>query len=401
MSIQPPTVQTLESPNVLSTKEPWIHLGQANVSHRTALICVSAFLSGIGLLSIYASSSIPAAQNIGNDLAFVQKQAAVAFLGFLLVFAIGHLPFRWIERLAIPSLLLSLVLMILVFVPGFEGRAKGASRWILLFGFTIQPAEFCKLAVILFLARNLSRPKSNPELFLHGVLPNLVVSGLFSVLLMLQPDFGSTSLILFLTVTMLYVAGLPYRFLTMFFGLGVVVFIAALLTAPYRLARLLVFLDPWSDARAGGFQIIQSYLGFQNGGVWGVGLGESKQKLFFLPEAHTDFILSVIGEEFGLFGVLLICACFAYMVFLGLRITLAQDDTYRQFLAFGLTMLIGVQAALNMGVTMGLLPTKGMTLPLVSNGSNSLIVFLIAIAILARISQESADIPSKAIAKLE
>jgi cell division protein FtsW len=187
----------------------------------------------------------------------------------------------------------------------------------------------------------------------------------------------------------------------MFFGLGVVVFIAALLTAPYRLARLLVFLDPWSDARAGGFQIIQSYLGFQNGGVWGVGLGESKQKLFFLPEAHTDFILSVIGEEFGLFGVLLICACFAYMVFLGLRITLAQDDTYRQFLAFGLTMLIGVQAALNMGVTMGLLPTKGMTLPLVSNGSNSLIVFLIAIAILARISQESADIPSKAIAKLE
>ncbi len=359
------------------------------ITNRTALICTAAFLTCIGLLAIYASSSIPAAQNFGNEFHHLKKQALVAGLGFFAIFLTGHLPFKWIERSTIPLLVISIGLLALVHVPGLEGRAGGASRWLIVGGISIQPAELAKLALILFLAKNLSRPTSNLENFWQGVMPNLIIYGLLAALLMSQPDFGSTAFMLILTFLMLFIAGLPRRFILWFSFVGIGGLIAAVVAAPYRLARLLTFLDPWSKFKGSGFQIIQSYLGFQNGGLFGAGLGESRQKLFFLPEAHTDFILSVIGEELGLFGVLLICSLFSYLVYLGIQITRNQESNYRKFLAFGLTSMIATQATINMGVTMGVLPTKGITLPFVSNGSNSLLVFLGAIAILARISQES------------
>jgi len=358
------------------------------ITNRTALICTTAFLTCVGLLAIYASSSIPAAQNLGSEFYHLKKQALVAGFGFFVIFLTGHLPFKWIEVATVPLLVLSLVLLSLVHVPGLEGRAGGASRWLMVGGISIQPAELAKLALVLFLAKNLSRPSSNLESFWQGVLPNLATYGLLAVLLMTQPDFGSTAFLLILTFIMLFVAGLPRRFVALFVLVGACGVGAAILAAPYRLARLLTFMDPWSKFKGSGFQIIQSYLGFQNGGLFGAGLGESRQKLFFLPEAHTDFILSVIGEELGLFGVLLICLLFAYLVYLGIQITRSQTSNYRRFLAFGITVMIAAQATLNMGVTMGVLPTKGITLPFVSNGSNSLLVFLGAIAILARISQE-------------
>lgn len=358
------------------------------ITYRTALICASAFLTCLGLLSIYASSSIPAAQNTGSEFYYVQKQALVALLGFFLIFATGHIPFHWIERLTLPLLVVSIILLFLVHIPGLAASAKGATRWIALPGFTVQPSEIAKLAFILFLAKNLSRKRSDLEDFRSGLLPNLFVFSVFAILLMLQPDFGSVALLLCLAFVMMFVGGLPMKYIFLFCLFALLGVAGAIASAPYRLARLMIYLDPWAEARNGGFQIIQSYLGFQNGGFWGAGLGESRQKLFFLPEAHTDFILSVIGEELGLLGVILICAAFAYIVYLGLKITFFQEQNYRRFLAFGLTSLVGFQATLNMGVTMGVLPTKGMTLPFVSNGANSLLVFLFAIAILARIGQE-------------
>jgi cell division protein FtsW len=372
---------------------------QPVVTYRSALILTSAFLTCIGLLAIYSSSSIPASQATGNEFFYVQKQACVAIAGFLFVFISGHLSFHWVERLTLPLLIVALVLLVMVHIPGLEGRKGGASRWIVVAGFSFQPAEIAKLALILFLAKNLSRPMCNIEKFRSGILPNVLVFAIFAGLLMIQPDFGTTALMFVVTFLMLFAAGLPQRYIAAGIAAAVAGVIGAVLVAPYRIARLLTFLDPWSQFKGGGFQIIQSYLGFQNGGLLGVGLGESRQKLFFLPEAHTDFILTVIGEELGLIGVLLICCLYLYLVYLGYKITSEQEVPYRKFLAFGLTSLIAFQAGLNMGVTMGVLPTKGITLPFVSNGSNSLIVFLFAIAILARISQEGPVKPNASASK--
>ena len=203
---------------------------------------------------------------------------------------------------------------------------------------------------------------------------------------MLQPDFGSTVIYVSISFFMLFVAGLPLRYILSALALGFLAVVAAILHAPYRLSRITSFLNPWDTIQTGGFQIVQSYLGFHNGGFWGAGLGESRQKLFFLPEAHTDFILSVIGEETGLLGVFLVVACFAYIAWLGLRITLLQVDTYRKLLGLGVSALISTQAIVNMGVAMGLLPTKGMSLPFVSFGSSSLLSFLILVGILAKLT---------------
>jgi cell division protein FtsW len=371
-------------------------MSKTTISYRTSLICASAFLSCLGILAIYASSSVPASHTTGNPFYYVQKQAIVVVLGYFIVFLLGHLPFHFIERATLPALLLTLLSFVLVYLPQFSGSAGGATRWILIGGISVQPGEFAKLALVLFLAKNLARTGSDMNRFAKGVLPNLIICGLFIAVLMTQPDFGTAALLFVITFLMLVVAGMPRTMVLGFICAGIAALVSAIIAAPYRVARLLTFLDPWAEARGGGFQIIQSYVGFQNGGLFGAGLGESRQKLFFLPEAHTDFILSVVGEELGLFGVLLICGLFAYLVFLGLAITNRQKITYRKFLAFGLTMLIAIQAVLNMGVTMGMLPTKGMTLPFVSNGANSLLVFLVAIAILARISQEDQTADAKA-----
>lgn len=358
---------------------------------RTSLICATIFLTCLGLLAIYASSSIPAAQKYMDSFFYVRKQGAVAAFGFLMIFLFRFVPISWIARLTLPAVVGAVVLMAMIFLPGLGGKSGGAMRWLNLFGFRFQPGEIAKLALVLFLARNLSRPKCDAENLVWGVGPNLMLFGLFALLLMLQPDFGTTFLLLILTFVMLFAAGVTRPFIVTSSVLATGAIALAIAQAPYRLSRLVTFLDPWSAIKDGGFQLIQSYLAFQNGGLLGAGLGESRQKLFFLPEAHTDFILSVIGEELGLLGVLLVCFLFVYVVYLGFRITLAQQTEYRRFLAFGLTFLIASQAVINIGVTMGLLPTKGIPLPFVSSGSSSLIVFLAVVAILARLSQDRGD----------
>ncbi len=357
------------------------------VSIRTMLLVVVAFLTGLGLLAIYASSSIPIYHETGDSLHYFRKQAVVAVVGFLTIFVMGHIPFRWIEKSSLYLVLASIILLGLVHVPFLEGRAGGASRWILIKGISFQPAELAKLALVMFLAKNLSRPRCDIASFKTGILPNLIVFLIFAALLMIQPDLGTTVLLFVISFLMLFVAGVPSRFIWMI-SIGAILSLgAAILAAPYRIARVLTFLNPWKEVRTGGFQIIQSYLGFQNGGLWGLGLGESRQKLFFLPDAHTDFILSVVGEELGLFGVILICFLFAFLVLICVKIVKLQTDEYRRYLAFGIGSLICFQAVLNIGVTMGVLPTKGISLPFLSNGASSLIVFLVGIGILARLSQ--------------
>lgn len=356
-----------------------------------AIVVCAAMLTGLGLLAIYASSSMKGAQQFGDSLAFFRKQLIVAIAGFAGILIAQRLPWRWFEALTLPAYVFSLGTLALIFVPGAYSVGGGAARWLHLGGVSFQPAELAKLTLIMFLARNLGRSHCDLRKFWGGVFPNLMAFGAFAICLMKQPDFGSTVLMGSLTVVMLFIAGLPFRYLAIMGATSVAGMVAAVVAAPYRMARLMSFLDPWAEVRGGGFQIIQSYLAFKNGGLLGTGLGESRQKLFFLPEAHTDFILSVIGEELGLIGILLVCALFLFMSLIGLEISLRQRTRYRTLLGVGCTSLIFGQSALNMGVTMGLLPTKGMPLPFVSSGASSLVVFLAVTGILARLARESAN----------
>ncbi len=359
-------------------------------SYDWALIGIAAILTFIGLVEIYAASSMKAAEHFNDQFFFLRKQTFVALLGFAGIIVLRYIPFKLIERLTLPLVGLSIVLLALILVPGLYIKVKGASRWINLFGLRFQPAELAKLAMILFLAKNLCRKQSDLRKW-TSLLPNMIIFFVFASFLMLQPDFGTTALIGSIVIAMLFVAGLARKYLVILAGLALGLVGVAIAIAPYRLKRLISFIDPWAVVDEGGFQIIQSYLAFQNGGLFGLGLGESRQKLFFLPEAHSDFILAVIGEEIGLLGVVLVCACFFSMVFLGFKVTGQQKSPYKKFLSFGLTSLIAIQSLFNIGVVMGLLPTKGIPLPFVSSGASSLLVFLVVIGILARLGREAND----------
>ena len=355
-----------------------------------AIVATTTLLTCIGLIAIYAASSLKGSQQFGDEFLFIRKQTLAAGLGFTLLAVIQALPIAAIGRLTLPLLALSTVLLGLIFVPGMYSKVGGASRWLNLPIVGGQPAEIAKLSLVLFLARNLSRPASDLARPAAGILPNLAVYGLLSALLLVQKDLGTPVLMFAVTLAMLYAAGLPriwFFAVAALFGLVIGV---AVIFEPYRVARIMSFLNPWATIKSSGFQIIQSFVAFQNGGLFGSGLGESKQKLFFLPEAHTDFILAVIAEELGLMGVLLVLFAFGYLTYLGYKVTMLQGNPHHRFVAFGLTTLIGLQASLNMGVCMGLLPTKGMTLPFLSSGSSSLLVFLVVSAILARLAREAA-----------
>ena len=359
-----------------------------NVSNRTALICVTALLTCLGLLAIYASSSIPAHGNFGDEFHYFRKQSLIALVGFIFIFSSGHLPLNILKKTTLPLILVTLLCLAIVHVPGMSHSAKGATRWIRIGPIGFQPAELAKLAVVFYMARYLSNPARDLRLFWKGVLPGFAVVGLFGVLVLLQPDFGSSLFLFIIAFLMAFISGMSRKHVLYLVSFGALGAVAAVAAAPYRVKRFLTFLNPWDEVRGSGFQIIQSFVGYQNGGLLGVGLGESRQKLFFLPDAHTDFILAVIGEELGLIGVLLVCAAFCFYTYLGFQIFAAQRDTFHKLLAFGITSMVAVQSSLNMGVTMGILPTKGIPLPFVSSGASALICFLGATAILARLAQE-------------
>lgn len=359
-----------------------------STNYQRSIVVVAAVLTGVGLVAIYAASSLKGAQQFGDEFLFFRKQAIAAMLGFAGLTLLQRVPFRWIERMTLPLLGFSVFLLALIFVPGMYSKVGGASRWLNLPLVGGQPSELTKLALVLFLAKNLSRPTNDLSSFRTGLLPNITAFATVSGLLLVQKDLGTPVLLFAVTFSMLFVAGLPRRLVFGGLASAVAVAFAAVIFEPYRIARILSFLDPWAKVRGSGFQIIQSFVAFQNGGLFGAGLGESKQKLFFLPEAHTDFILAVIGEELGLVGVLLVCLTLAYFVLLGFRVATLQREPYRRFLAFGLTATVGIQACINMGVCMGLLPTKGMTLPFISSGNSSLLVFLVISAILAKLAKD-------------
>lgn len=369
------------NPEKIESQAPAVKLGNY-------LISVTLLLIAIGLVAIFASSSLKGTQQFNDGFIFLRKHAVSAGIGLTMLAFIQWIPFKFIEKMTFPAMLVVTFLLLLVFVPGAYSKVGGAYRWLNIPVIGGQPAELVKLIFVLFLAKNLSRPASDTST-IKGLSSNIVVFALFAALLLVQKDLGTPSIAFIVMFSMLYVAGMSRKLIVgvMLGFLSLVTF--AVLLEPYRMKRLFTFLDPWAQVRGSGFQIIQSFVAFQNGGLLGSGLGESKQKLFFLPEAHCDFILAVIAEELGFVGVSLIALCFAYFCYIGFKITAAQTSHYRKFLAYGLTMTITAQAILNMSVVMGLLPTKGITLPFISSGNSSLLVFLLFSAILAKIGNET------------
>jgi cell division protein FtsW len=345
-------------------------------------------LVGIGIVMVYSASFPVGTERMGDPFHFLKKQALAGALGIGLLLLAARMNYRVWQVLAIPLLLGSIGCLFLVFVPGVGQQIGGAYRWLRIGPFSFQPAELAKLALVIYLARWLTRKEGRMENFSTGFLPPVVVAGILFLLVFKQPDFGTGVLFAVVVFLMLFAGGTRLRFLGGALLAGVPVLACLAIWANYRISRLLAFWDPWKDPGGTGYQIIQSFLAFGAGKISGVGLGEGKQKLFYLPEIHTDFILSIIGEELGLIGVTLIILLFLVLIIRGFQACLRAPNLFGSYLALGITTLISIQALLNMGVVMGLLPTKGSTLPFISYGGTSLMVNLLAVGILLNVHSQ-------------
>ena len=351
------------------------------------LFFVVAALLAVGITMVLSTSYLFAQERYADGTYFFRKQLTAAGIGLFALFICAWIPPGAYRRLAYPLLAFALVLLILVLVPGIGLSRGGARRWLSLGGFAFQPAEFAKLSLVLYLAHSLAKKGEKVRTFSVGILPHLVIGGLFLGLIFLEPDLGTALTLGLLLLLMLFVAGARWSHLALI-GLAALPVVAlSLIGAEYRLRRLLIFLDPWQDASKSGFQIIQSYIAFGSGQLWGRGLGESRQKLFYLPAAHTDFIFSVIGEEMGLLGALSVLALFAILLVRGFRLAAKIGEPFGQYLAFGLTTLLGLQALIHMAVVMGLMPTKGLVLPFISYGGSAIVMNMIEAGMLLSLSR--------------
>lgn len=342
-----------------------------------------------GIVMVYSASAVYAQEEYQDSLYFLKRHIIWVLLGSGVLVAAFKVDYHKLHTLTYPAMALTLLLLLMVMLPGLGMEAGGARRWLSLGPFTFQPSELAKFTVILFIARSMVKRADKLRDFAYGYLPNLIVLGIFFTLILLQPDFGTAMIISLVAFTMLFVAGVRPKFL-FYSVLAVLPFLlTAVLSHQYRTRRIMAFLDPWQDRADSGFQAVQSFLAFGQGGIWGLGLGDSRQKLFYLPEAHTDFIYSVIGEELGIIGALGVLVLFGVLMWRGFSTAFRARDLFGTHLAFGLTLVIGVQALTNMGVATGILPTKGLTLPFISLGGSSLVVSMLSMGVLLNISEHA------------
>jgi cell division protein FtsW len=365
-----------------------LHQNENPAKYDSLILTAVLFLTGIGIIMVYSASSVLATKKYGSEYFFLRKQFTFALLGCIVMIIFRNIPYQCYKRLAYPGLLVSIFLLISIFFPGFGHRAGGAARWIHIWGISFQPAEIARFAIILYMAYSLDKKKERLRSFSIGIIPHALFVGSFLILIAMQPDFGSVVIIATLTFLMLFAGGIPIHHL-----LGcVMIFIPTayylVINAPYRLQRIITFLNPWQYRTDAGYQIIHSLMAFGTGGFWGAGLGKSYQKLFYLPEPHTDFIFSVIGEELGLIGVLVILTLYGLIIWRGFSITLTINDMFGACLALGFTSAVALQVCINMSVTLGLMPTKGLTLPLLSYGGTSLICHMAVMGILMNIGSQ-------------
>ncbi len=338
---------------------------------------------------VYSASSVTALDKFDDSTYFLRRQSVFLVTGFVAMMFIASTDYRLWVRMGGWALGLSCFLLLLTFVPGLGTKAGGAVRWLNLGGIRLQPGEFAKLGAILYMTWALVRKGENVRTFTYGLLPMGLVTALLAGLLLKQPDFGNAVVLVFIAGVLLFLAGARVSYLLAIVLWSLPVMWALIMGSDYRRKRLMSFLDPWADPQNTSYQILQSFTAFYSGGIFGTGLGNSKEKLYYLPEVHTDFIGAVLGEELGFVGISLVVIAFFVLVIRGFRIAMRSPDSTGFLLAAGCSTLIGIQAVLNFSVILGLLPTKGLPLPFFSHGGSALIVMLLACGLIQSVGNRA------------
>lgn len=353
------------------------------------IVAALLLLLTIGVIMVYSASAAYAHHRYGDSFFYAKRQLLFAALGVFLMFVVASLERNIFVKWAKPSLWICFVLLGLVLIPGIGLLRGGARSWLGIGAFSIQPSEFMKLALIVYLSYSLSKNVQLLPYFWKGLFPRLAVIGAAFGLIMLQPDLGTGTVLVGTGVILLFVAGARLKHLSGLAALGLVGFTALVLEAPYRIRRITAFIDPWEDPLGSGYHLIQSLYAIGPGGLLGLGLGMSRQKHLYLPEPHTDFIFSILAEEFGFIGASVVIFLFAVIVWRGLRTAIAAPDLFSSLLAAGITSMFAIQAVINIGVVSGAFPVTGITLPFLSYGGSSLTLSLIAVGVLLNISRDS------------
>lgn len=353
------------------------------------LLIVTFTLLAVGLTMVYSASAIWAEYKFDDSFFFAKRQMLFAVVGIVAMFFIMNVDYWTWRTWAKILLIICFVLLVLVLIPGIGNVRNGSRSWIGVGAFSVQPSEFMKLAMIAFLAKYLSENQKLITSFKTGLLPSLSIVFTAFAMIMLQPDLGTGTVMVGTCVLMIFIAGAKISHFAYLGLLGVAGFVGLVVSAPYRMKRITSFLDPWEDPLGSGFQMIQSLYAIGPGGLFGLGLGESRQKFFYLPEPQTDFIFAILAEELGFIGGSFVLLLFSLLLWRGIRIALGAPDLYGSLLAAGIIGMVAIQVMINIGVVTGLMPVTGITLPFLSYGGSSLTLMLMAIGVLLNISRYS------------
>ena len=346
------------------------------------LICI------FGIIMIYSASSIWAEYKYNDPFKFVKAQSIFFIIGLLFIFILSKFNIDILYKKANLILLICFILLVLVLIPGIGTIRNGSRSWFGIGSLGIQPSEFAKIGLIIFVAKYLANNQKNVKDIKKGVLPILLVIGVFFALIMLEPDFGTAMVIVLTLIVMIFISGVKLSFFIKIGILGLLGIVGLIIVAPYRMERIISFLNPWVDPLGSGYQIIQSLYAIGPGGLLGQGFLNSHQKQFYLPEPQTDFIFSIISEEFGFLGILIVTSFIAFIFYRIIKIALKENNLFKKYLAFGLGFGIIIQSLLNIAVVIGLIPVTGVTLPFLSYGGSSLLISMISIGIILNISKQ-------------
>ena len=358
-----------------------------NKNPEKILKCVVIAIASFGAIMVYSASSIWAQYKFGNEFKFFISQVIFLLVGIFIMIVLSKIDYHLYKKYANHILIICLALLILVLIPGIGSVRNGSRSWFGIGGLGLQPSELSKIGLIIFTAKYLSRNEKEMRSIKSGILPILGVILLFFGLIMLEPDFGTGMVITLTLIVMIFISESKISFFIRCGILGLLGIVGLIIVAPYRMARIVSFLNPWTDPLGSGFQIIQSLYAIGPGGLLGMGFMKSRQKYFYLPEPQTDFIFSIISEEFGFLGVLIVCTAFFIIFYSSLKIFFKTKDLFGKYLVFGLSFGIILQAILNLAVVVGLVPVTGVTLPFLSYGGSSLLVSMISIGIILSVSK--------------
>ncbi len=344
----------------------------------------------LGCLMVLNTTYFMSQEKTGDAFHFFKLHLLHFGVGLAMLMALSQFSLRGLRRLVFPLLIVSVAMLIMLYVPGLGIVHGGARRWLRLGPYVCEPVEFAKLAVVFFLAEFLSKRQERMRLFEHGPLPAFLIIAPIALMILKQPDLGNTVMIALVLFVMLYAAGAQMKHLSMAGGAALCILVLQTMAKSYRMRRVTAFLHPWETAQGAGFQLIQSFIALGAGGGWGVGLGEGRQKMYYLPQAHTDFIFAVVGEEFGILGGVVVVALFCVILFRGMKIAHDEPDAFASLLAVGLTASLSFQALINMAVVIGMIPTKGLPLPFLSYGGTAIMMSMAALGALLALGRRPA-----------